>query len=216
MKGGGQGGTITNPVHGIDAYQYIQFRDDGNTFTYLARVYQRLDYQGIGNYEYYTGTVGGNEDSPANWSTTGSAATPIGTLSAHQQDWEIQYLAQFGRFIVTAENVLGANDSRLVVLDADRITGPYQVRYQEPTRPPFNAVNMMYLNRAWLTIWLPTYTAMSTNPPSATIQMLQNGTFDQRFPMDPPNDMYSPWMSSVTITGALPGRPSMGVLRGRP
>ena len=200
VKGGGQGGVVTNPVHGIDAYQYIQFRDNDNTFAYLARVFKRLNYQTIGNYEYYVGGIGGNEDLQANWSTTSSGAVAVGTLSEHQQDWEIQYLPDFGRFVVTAENVRGANDYRLVVLDSAQLTGPYAVRYQEPTRPPFNSAAAQYLERAWLTIWMPTYTTTASNPPAATIQILQNGTFSQQSPEDPPNDLYSPWLSNMTVT----------------
>jgi len=215
VKGGGQGGVVTNPVHGIDAYQYIQFRDNDNTFTYLARVFKNLNYQGISNYEYYVGSIGGDEDDPANWSTTSSDAVAIGTLGDHQSDWEIQYLPDFGRFVVTAENVLGLNDYRLVVLDSARLTGPYAVRYQEPTRPPFNAVAGQYLERAWLTVWMPTYTSTGTTAaPSATVQVLQNGTFTQQNPGDPPNDMYSPWMSTMTIVRDTPGTPTMGALRG--
>jgi hypothetical protein len=192
IKGGGQGGAITNPVHGIDAYQYLQFRDNGNANLYLGRIYKRLDYQVVANWESYSGPVGGDENDPANWSLSTTDLAAIAAAGSSQQDGEIQYLAQFGRFIMTGENVVAADDYRIVILDSPRLTGPYVVRYNEPTKPAFM--------RAWPTIWMPTFTDLATNPPSASAQLLHSGVVDQRNTGDPVNNRYSPWMADVTIT----------------
>jgi hypothetical protein len=198
----GQGGVVSNPVGGIDAYWYAQVRSANNTLLYLIRCFKKLNIQVVGNWEGYTGARGGDQDLQANWNTDltllASIADQGGSVG---QDWEIQYLPDFGRFIAGSEIVLSANDYRMQVWDAPFLTGTWEKRYQEPTRPPFNSADGTYLNRAWLNPFMPSYTTLSLNPPSATLNFLHSGTFDfNQFRADPANNWYSPQMVFITLT----------------
>ncbi len=220
---GGQGGAVTNAVHGIDAYYYAIVRSSDNTAHYLIRAFKPLDIQAMASWEYYGGAAGGNVDLPANWSTDSTALTAVwdagGGTPVFYGDTYVQYLADFGRFVMCTEVFLTSSltdgSIRLAVWDSSSLTS-FTLRYSEPTKPPFNSTNNVYLNRAWNQIFMPTYRRLTTNPPSASIQILSSGTVDQKFYSDPPNDMYSPWLADATIYGVratLPSRVLIGAVR---
>ncbi len=208
VKPGGQGNAITNPVHGIDAYWYALVRNNANTSHYLARCFKLLDMRDNANWEYFGGTSGDEPDPPGGWSTNSTALTSVwdagGGTPVFYGDPSPQYLGDFGRFVMPSEVFLTASVTdgsiRLAVWDSSNMTR-WALRYSEPTKPPFNSTNGVYLNRAWNSIFMAKYTLLTTNPPTATVGILSSGTLDQQHFADPPNDMYSPFMATGTLSG---------------
>ncbi len=223
VKPGGQGNAITNPVHGIDAYWYAIIRNNANTSHYLARCFKLLEQRDNANWEYFGGTSGDDPNLPAGWSTDSTALTSVwdagGGTPVFYGDPGPQYFGDFGRFVMPTEvfltNSVTDGSIRLAVWDSSNMTS-WTLRYSEPTKPPFNTTNAVYLNRAWNSFWMPTYSRMTTNPPSATVGVLSSGTLDQVNFADPPNNMYSPFMATATIYGVratLPSRVLIGAVR---
>jgi hypothetical protein len=199
----GRGGAVTNPVGGIDAYFYLQFRNTLNTAMSLGRCYKLLNPQKVANWEYYVGPVGGDENLPSRWTTSQGHPASLAPLGEGQSDQDIQWLPDFGRFIMTAEAFLGPNDTRMVVYDSAQLTGPWVKRFQEPDRTPSNPALGQHLERAWLSLFMPTYHLSETTPPKASVKVLHSGTYTQKS-NDPPNNLYSPWLVDITITTAAP------------
>lgn len=217
----GIGGAISHPKDGIDAYWYMTTRDVPNTFTYLMRCHKNLDPQVDTNWEGYTGAPGGNASLPANWSITIASMVALEAIDTTLEDLTLSYVPDSNRFVATGEAVVGgvieATDLKLAMKDSPTITGPYVLRYSEPTPTPYNAAHNYYLNRAWLQIFWPTYTLTSSTPVVVDLKLWHNGTFPANyFPADPVNNWYSPQEVAVTLTTQkslfpLPG----GVVRTR-
>lgn len=196
----GVGGAVTNPKDGIDAYWYITTRDVGNTFTYLMRCYKSLNPQVDTNWEGNTGGAGNDANLPANWTTSLASMAPIETITSALYDLTLQYVPDARRFMATGEVVLGANDFRIAMKDATSITGPYLLRYSEPTTPPFNVAQNKMLLRAWPHIFWPSYSLTSSNPTTVTFKLWHYGVYPQnRLTGDPANNWYSPQQVATTV-----------------
>lgn len=198
----GKGGVVTNSVDGLDAYYYLEAADSATQgYTYLGRVFKKLNLQDINAYEYYIGAIGGDPNLPSNWTTNFSSLSTSNSITSDNiGNWEIRYMPDFGRFVMTQTVRPNVGDTRLQLSDSARITGPYVIKYICPTRTPQNGFSE-YLQEDWLTFFMPSYTLTTSNPPSATVNMLLGGDVAGNHPTDPVNSWYSPIMFNLTITG---------------
>lgn len=215
-----KGGIVVNPVDGTDAYRYLFPRDAAGNNTYLARQFRQFDpavatgtTSAVNTYEGFTAVSGSDANNPSNWSATlTSMVSQLGPFS-DRFDFNVQYLADMGRYEMLGGITIATDDNRIIMYDAPHISGPWTQQYVEPGRTPFNATLNAHADRGWPADFIASYNKTQSAPPCATLNINSYGGFpDNQDRASPANDWYSPSLIASTVCGAVSMFPMPGVI----